>query len=113
MKAATKGLGTEGLLDDLVVEANGVRQRGRKLGEESSFEGGARGARHAEVRELWEQDRVAKGEPSVVKLKGEESAADGWAKHVDSQKMDQHVEACSMARRSGRHELCPRLGDCM
>ena len=71
---------------------------------------GAGRVRRIEVLELWVQDRVAKGELSVVKVTGEENVADGLTKHVDRQKMEQYMEMCSMVRRSGRHELCPRLG---
>ena len=67
--------------------------------------------RHIEVRELWIQDRVAKGELKIVKVKGEESVADGLTKHVDRQKMEQYMKARSIVRRSGRHELSPSLGD--
>ena len=56
---------------------------------------------------------MAKGELSIVKVKGEENVADGLAKHVDRQKMEQYVEACGMVRRSGRHELSPQLGECV
>ena len=45
----------------------------------------------------------------IVKVKGEENVADGLTKHVGRQKMEQHVEACGMVRRSGRHELSPQL----
>ena len=72
---------------------------------------GAGRVRRTEVRELWVQDRVAKGELKIVKVKGEESVADGLTKHVDRQKMEQHREACGMVRRSGRHELSPQLGE--
>ncbi len=48
---------------------------------------------------------------SVAKVKGEENVADGLTKHVDRRKMEQHMEACSMVQRSGRRDLCPRLGD--
>ncbi len=71
---------------------------------------GAGRVRRIEVRKLWVQDRAAKGELSVVKVKCEEKAADGLMKHVDRQKMEQYVQACSMVRQSGRHERCPRLG---
>ncbi len=67
---------------------------------------GAGRVRHTGVRELWVQDRVAKGELSVVTVKGEDNVADGLSKHVDRQKMEQYVKACSTERRSIRHELC-------
>ena len=72
---------------------------------------GAVRVRHIEVRELWTQGRVAKGGLSVVKAKAEENVAEGLTKHADRQKMEQHMEACSVVRRSGRHELCPQFGD--
>ncbi len=72
---------------------------------------GARPVRHIEVRELLVQDRVARGELKIVKVKGEENVADGTTKHVDMHKMEQCVEACGVVRRSGRHEWSPQVGD--
>ncbi len=66
--------------------------------------------RHVEARELWVQDRVAEGEVSAVKVKGEKNVADTLTKHADWQQMEQYMEACSMVRRSDGHEFCPRLG---
>ncbi len=54
---------------------------------------------------------MAKGELSIVNLKGEEDVADGLTKHVERQKMEQNLEACSMVRRRGLHEFCPLFGD--
>ncbi len=72
---------------------------------------GAGRARHIEARELWVQDRVAKGEPRIVKARGEDNVADGLTKHVDKQKMEQYLKACGIVRKSGRHELSPALGE--
>ncbi len=71
----------------------------------------AKRKRRIEVRELWVQDRVAKGEPPIVKVGAEENVADGLTKHVDLQKMEQPMAARSMVQRSGRHELGPQRGD--
>ena len=111
VKVATTGLGMKGLLGDLGVEVKVQVNADSSAAESIASRRGARRVRHTEVRELWVQDRVAKGELSVVKVKGEENVADGLTKHVDRQKMEQHLAACSMVRRSGRHELCPRFGD--
>ncbi len=54
---------------------------------------------------------MAKEELQTVKVEDEGNAADGLTKYVDGQRMEQHVKACSMARRSGGHELSPQLGD--
>ncbi len=67
--------------------------------------------RHIDVRELWSQDRVAKGELEIKKVRGEENVADGLLKHVERAKMDYCMKECRFVRRSGRHELCPRPGD--
>ena len=99
------------MLGDLVVEVKAPVNADSSTARSIASRRGAGRVRHIEVRELWVQDRVAKGELSVVKVKGEENVADGLTKHVDRQKMEQYMEACGMVRRSGRHELCPRLGD--
>ncbi len=57
--------------------------------------------RHVEVRELWIQDRVAKGERSIVKVKGESNIADISTKQVDRNSLDQCVKATGVWR-SGR-----------
>ncbi len=66
---------------------------------------------HIEVLELWVQDRIAKGDLEIRKVKGEENVADGLTKHVERAKMDYCMKECGCVRTSGRHELCPRLGD--
>ena len=72
---------------------------------------GAGRVRHIEVRQLWVQDRVAKGELQIAKVKGEDNVADGLTKHVDKPKMEQYLKACGFVKRSGRHELSPALGE--
>ncbi len=79
--------------------------------EEHNFEERCRTSTTHRSKGGWAQDRVANGELSIVKVSGEEHASDGLAKHVDRQKMEQHVDACGMVRRSGRHELIPQLGE--
>ena len=101
----------KGLLDDMGIEVKVQVNTDSSAAKSIASRRGAGRVRHIEVRELGVQDRVTKGELSVVKVKGEENVADGLTKHVDRQKMEQYMEACSMVRRSGRHELCPRLGD--
>ncbi len=99
------------LLDDFEVEVNAQVSMDSSAAKSIVSRRGAGRARRVEARELWVQHRVAKGELAVARVNREENVADGLTKHVDRQKMDQHTAACSMMRRSGRHELCPRLGD--
>ncbi len=44
---------------------------------------GAGRVRHVEVRELWVQERVRRGELSINKVRGEDNVADGLTKHVE------------------------------
>jgi hypothetical protein len=67
--------------------------------------------RHIEVQELLVQDPVGKGELKIVKVKGEDNAADGLTKHVDEMKMEQYLKACGFVRQSGSHALSPELGE--
>ena len=111
MKAATKGRGIKSLFEDLELEMEVQVNTDSSAAKSIIARRSAERVRHIEVRELWVQARREKGECKIVKVKGEENVADGLTKHVDRQKMEQYVEACSMVRRSGRHEFCPRLGD--
>ncbi len=110
VKTATMGLVMKGLLDDMRIKVKVQVNTGSSAADSIASRKGASQLRHIEVRELRVQDRVAKGELSIGKVKGEENVADGLTKHVDKQKMEQPMEACSMVRRSGRREIRPRLG---
>ncbi len=105
------GLGIEGLMEDSGVKVGVQVNTDSSIAKRIASRRGAGRVRHLEVRELWVQDRVALGELSIMKLKGESNVADGLTKHVERNKMDEHMKACGVARRSGRHELCPYLGD--
>ena len=72
---------------------------------------GAGTIRHLDTRELWIQERVARGDIVIEKVRGEDNVADGVTKHVDAQNMDQYLSECGFEKRSGRHELSPALGE--
>ncbi len=98
-------------MEDLGVEVEVQVNTDSSAAKSIASRRGAGRVRHTEVRELWVQGRVAKGELTIVKVKREENVADGLTKHVDRQRMEQYMKACSIVRRSGRHELSPSLGD--
>ena len=60
---------------------------------------------------MWVQDRVAKGELTIAKVKGENTAADGLMMHVGRHKMYEHMQACGAVQKTGRREFCSSLGD--
>ena len=55
---------------------------------------------------MWVQDRVAKGELTAVKVKGDNNVAGCLTKHAERHKMDAYMKARGVVRRSGRRELC-------
>ena len=111
VKAAAMGLGMTGLMEDLGVEVEVQVNADSSAATSITARKGAGRVRHIEVRELWVQGRVAKGELKIVKVKGEDNVADGLTQHADKQNMEQYMKACGIVRRSGRHELSPMLGE--
>ncbi len=111
VKAATMGLGMRGLMEDVgmtvEVQANTDSSAAKSI---TSRKGSGR-VRHVEVRDMWVQERVARGELKIVKVRGEDSVADGLTKHVEKPKMEQYLKVCGFVKRSGRHELSPALGE--
>ncbi len=105
------GVGLKGLMADLGLEMKVQVKTVSSAARSIASRRGAGRVRRIEVRELWAQDRVAKGELEITKVKGEENIADGLTKHVERAQMDCYIKKCGFARRSGRHVLCPRLGD--
>jgi hypothetical protein len=111
VKAASVGLGMRGLLKDLGVSVEVRVNTDSSAAKSISMRKGAGRVRHIEVRELWVQEKVNKGEIIIKKVKGESNVADGLTKHVDKKKMESYMEKCGFRFREGRHSLCPHLGD--
>ena len=85
VKAATMGLGMKGLMEDLGVEVEVQANTDSSAAKHIESRRGAGRVRHIEVRELWVQDRIAKGKLKIAKVKGEDNVADGLTKHADRQ----------------------------
>ena len=83
VKTATMGLGMKGLLEDIRIEVGIQVNTDSSAAKSMAMRKGAGRVRHIEVRELWVQDRVAKGELQIFKVKGEFNVADGLTKHVE------------------------------
>ena len=83
VKAATMGLGMKGLMADLGLEMKVRVNMDSRAARSIASRKGAGRVRHIEVRVLLVQDRVAKAELEMKKVKGEESVSDGLTKHVE------------------------------
>ncbi len=101
------GLCAKCVMEDLGVEVRVQVSTDSSVAKSIVSRRGAGRVRYIQVWELWVQDRVAKGELIAMKLKGESNVADGLTKHVERNKMDEHMKVRGVVRRSGRHEFCP------
>ena len=110
VKAATVGLGIKGLMMDMGLSMELRVNTDSSAAKSIASRRGCGKVRHLEVRELWLQDRVAKGELQVKKVRGEDNLADILTKHVGRETLDKHMTSAGYERRTGRHWLSPALG---
>ena len=110
VKAAAQGLGIKGLLMDIGLSMKLRVNTDSSAAKSIASRRGCGKVRHLEVRELWLQDRVAKGELQVKKVRGEDNLADILTKHVGREILDKHMTSAGYERRTGRHWLSPTLG---
>jgi hypothetical protein len=101
VKAAAMGLGMKGLMADLGIEVEVQVNTDSSAAKSVASRRGAGRVRRIEVRELWVQDHIARGELTIVKVKGEHKVADGLTKRVDRNKMDECLRKCGLVRKVG------------
>lgn len=104
-------MGMRGLFGDMGVSVEVRVSTDSSAAKSITMRKGAGRICHIEVRELWTQEKVSKGEIIIKRVRGEDNVADGLTKHVDKRKMEQHMEKCGFRSVAGRHHLCPHLGD--
>ena len=101
-RGASIALGLQSLASDLGIELNitiltdataaiGICRR-RGLGR----------IRHLHVADLWAQDRLKRGDFSLVKVAGSENPADLLTKHVSRELMMKHVATMGVKGEQGR-----------
>ncbi len=82
------GIGIKSL--EIEVQVNTDSSAARSI---SSRKGVGR-VRRVEVRELWVQEKVRRGELSIIKVRWEDNVADGLTKHVDRSKLEKYTSSC-------------------
>ncbi len=78
-------------------------------GKSIASRGGAGKIRHLDSRELWIQERVARGDIRLKNVAGEDNLADILTKHVDRKLLDKQIKGIGLWRRDGRHPLSPSI----
>ncbi len=94
VEAATMGIGIKRLMGDLVLHTQVQVNTDPSAARSVSSRSGAGRVRHVEVREMWIQEKVRRGDLSIIKVKGEDNVADGLTKHVDRSKLEKCMDEC-------------------
>ena len=63
--------------------------------------------RHIDVSRLWLQEKVSKGEIVIEKVSTRNNIADAMTKHVDSGRLNRHMNSVGLVIAQLRHELMP------
>ncbi len=111
VKVAAISVDRKDLMVDLGVDSGAQVNTDSSATKSIASRNGAGRVRHIEARELWIQDRVAMGELTTVKVKGENNVADGRTKLVERHKVEEHMKARGVVRKSGPRDFCHYLGD--
>ena len=65
--------------------------------------------RHIATHYLWLQEKVARGNVEVIKIKGEFNSADLFTKHLDRAKMEEAISQFGHTFEEGRSDSAPSL----
>ena len=107
VKGASVALGLQAVLSDFDVHCGIVLKSDASAAIAIASRRGLGKVRHIEVRQLWLQDKVRKGDIKVVKVGTHENIADALTKYVSRDIMSSHMRSTSQFLVSGRHELAP------
>ena len=107
VKASCQGIGVRSVLEDLGVPIRVRVCTDSSAAKSISCRRGVGRVRHIDTRELWVQERVSRGDITVVKVMGENNLADILTKYVSRDLMDKHLQNMSCYRVDGRHTLAP------
>ncbi len=111
VEASTLCIGIKSLMEDLGLLVEVQVNTNSSAARRNTSRKSAGRVRHVEVQELWIQEKVQRGELSIIKVRGEDNVADGLTKHVDLSKLEKYMNECGYTFRDGRHDLCPYLAD--
>ena len=110
VEAACTGLGIQAMLSDM-----GIKVKIRIMTDSSAAKSmvsrrGVGRVRHLDVKNLWVQERVARGDFTMKKVPGEKNLADPLTKNVTRENMEEKMSLAGFVVRDGRHHLSPELG---
>ena len=109
IKGSSMANGIQAMMDDLAIHLEVILHTDSSAAKGMASRSGLGKTRHIAVAYLWLQEKVARKELSVVKVKGEDNPADLFTKHLPERIMEKHRAALGCEYRDGRHPLMPRV----
>ncbi len=100
VKAGSHSLGAAGIFNDLGIELGLQINTDSVVAMSICFRWGAGKVRHLDVRELWIQERVSRGDLSIRKVHAPDNLADALTKNVPRGVLDKHFEPWSRIQES-------------
>ena len=100
-------LGLQSFRRDFNIECNITLKSDANAAIAISNRRGLGKVRHIEVCQLWLQDKVRRGDISVVKVGTHDNVADALTKYVSQDSMAMHMRSTNQYLADGRHELAP------
>ncbi len=109
VRAGSLGLGLVGLCQDLGLKVSFRSNTGSSAAKSIGSRRGVGQVRHLDVRELWLQERVGRGDMVFREAPGAEKLADILTKHVPTRRLGKHMAGFGVVRVLGRRPLNPSL----
>ena len=109
VKVGSHGLGMVGLCRDLGLTVSLRINSDSSAATSIVSRKGVGKVRHLDVRELWLQERVSRGDMVLRKIPGVENLVDALTKHVPRSCLDKRLAGIGVGRVPGRHPFNPSL----
>ena len=111
VEAACTGLGIQAMLSDMGVQVKLKIMTDSSSAKSMVSRRGVGRVRHLDVKDLWIQERVAKGDFVMRKVPGERNLADPLTKNVSRENMEDKMSSAGFVLRSCRHHLSLELAE--
>ncbi len=107
VRGGSMGLGIRAMANDLGMSIGVNVKTDASAAKGIASRKGFGKVRHIDVIQLWLQDKVSKAEIVIEQLSTHNNISDALTKHVDSNKLNSHMNSVGLLIVQLRHELSP------
>ena len=109
VRGSARGLGMRSMLEDMGIKVKLEVKTDASAAKGIAMRKGFGRVRQIEVCQLWVQDRVARGDIEVNKVRTDENLADVLTKYLDRAEIDKFTLLMGLVGCDNRHQLAPGL----